>query len=70
VAQPVVAGDARACAHLTVSADTTDFVPGGFVDVVVTCRIDYSDLWIPVLPGSVTVRAAERAPIDPYRSVQ
>jgi hypothetical protein len=55
---------------LKVSATTTDFFPGGSVQVVVSCEIDFADLLVPGMPGHVTVQAEETAPIDPFRSVQ
>jgi Flp pilus assembly protein TadG len=70
VAQPDVANDLHACQRLTVTTNTTHFAPGGFVVVVVTCQINYSDLLIPGVPGRAVVQASERAPIDPFRSVQ
>jgi Flp pilus assembly protein TadG len=60
----------HACASPKILADTSQFVPGGFVRVTVSCRIDFSDLMMPGLPGSTVVRASQIAPIDPYRSVQ
>jgi len=69
-AQPVVADQAHSCVQLNVSTDTSHFVPGGYVRVIVSCQIDYSDLLVPGFPGHTTVQAIEVAPIDPFRSVQ
>jgi Flp pilus assembly protein TadG len=69
-AAPVVANQAHSCTQLNVTADTADFVPGGSVRVVVSCQIDFSDLFVPGLPGHTTVQEAVSAPIDPFRSVQ
>ncbi len=69
-AQPAVADQAHSCVALSVSTDTSHFVPGGYVRVIVSCQIDFSDLLIPGFPGHATVQATEVAPIDPFRSVQ
>jgi hypothetical protein len=69
-ATPVVAGQTHSCARLSVTTDTEQFVPGGFVRVVVSCDIDWSDLLVPGVPGHTEVQAVETAPIDPFRSVQ
>ncbi len=68
-AEPVVAAK-HSCAQLGVTADVGSYVPGGFVRVTVTCRVDFSDLAVPGLPGGVSVTAVQTAPIDPYRSVR
>jgi len=60
----------RPCDERNVAVDTRGFAPGGTVIVSVTCRVSFSDLGIPVFPGSLTVRARQAAPIDPYRAVQ
>ena len=59
----------RSCAQLRVTTDVGAFVPGGVVRVAVTCRVDFSDLLVPGLPGAVTVTSVKVAPIDPYRAV-
>jgi Flp pilus assembly protein TadG len=69
-AAPVVGGQTHSCVQLSVTTDTSDFVPGGFVRVVVSCQIDYRDLVIPGVPGHSEVQVVETAPIDPFRSVQ
>jgi Flp pilus assembly protein TadG len=48
---------------------TTDFKPGDFVTVVVTCDIDYSDLGLPGAPGSKQITRVFTSPLDPYRGV-
>jgi Flp pilus assembly protein TadG len=58
------------CVHLQVLTDVSHFFPGGFVTVTVVCEVDLSDLSVPGIPGSTTIRATSTAPIDPYRSVQ
>jgi Flp pilus assembly protein TadG len=60
---------ARTCEARQVITDTSHFVPGGFVTVTVVCQVPLSDLSVPGMPGSATVRATSTAPIDPYRAV-
>jgi Flp pilus assembly protein TadG len=69
-ASPAVADQQHSCTGLTVETDTGEFFPGGSVQVTVSCRVNYSDLLIPGMPGSTAVRATVTAPIDPFRSVQ
>ena len=69
-ASPVVVNQVHSCTELNVVADTSQFAPGGYVRVVVSCAIDYTDLLIPGMPGHTEVRAAVIAPIDPFRSVR
>lgn len=57
------------CANAHVVTDTSRFVPGGYVQVTVVCQVRLSDLAVPGIPGTTTVRATSTAPIDPYRSV-
>ncbi|MCM0621271.1 TadE family protein [Nocardioides bruguierae] len=45
-----------------------DWAPDGEVRVVLTCRVDYSDLGLVGLPGSLSVDADSAVPLDPYRS--
>lgn len=61
---------ARLCPHPEVTTDVSHFYPGGYVRVTVSCQVVLSDLGVPGMPGSTTVRATSTAPIDPYRSVQ
>jgi Flp pilus assembly protein TadG len=69
-ATPIVANQAHACTQLRVETDTTSFVPGGSVRVLLSCDIDYSDLLLPGMPGHAVVNVVVRAPIDPFRTVQ
>lgn len=62
-------GRTRACVSGTVVVDVSQFVPGGSVTVEVACSVDLSDLSVPGVPGSTTVRASATAPLDPYRAV-
>lgn len=57
------------CAHLDVSVDTSDFVPGGSVAVTVSCAVQLSDLTGLDLPATETVANRSVEPIDTYRSV-
>ncbi|MDR1077067.1 MAG: pilus assembly protein, partial [Propionibacteriaceae bacterium] len=54
-----------------VTVDGSGFdAPGdqvGFVRVEVVCRVNLSDIAIPGLPGSVTIRADASSPIDVFR---
>jgi Flp pilus assembly protein TadG len=61
---------AHTCAHSQIETDVSHFYPGGYVTVTVVCQVDLSDLSVPGIPGSTTVRASATAPIDPYRSVR
>jgi Flp pilus assembly protein TadG len=63
-------GGGHTCAHAEVVTDVSHFYPGGYVTVTVTCAVSLSDLAVPGIPGSTTIRATSTAPIDPYRSVQ
>ena len=60
------------CATLTVAVDTSGFrvAPGlpSQVKVNVACTIPLSDLAIPGMPGSRTMRADMASPLDRYRS--
>jgi Ni,Fe-hydrogenase III small subunit len=58
------------CARTWVSTDVSDFHPGGSVTVTVICSVDLSDLSVPGVPGSTSIRVLTTAPVDPYRSVQ
>lgn len=46
------------------------FLPGDFLTVTVTCRVDYADLGLPGAPGSRTVTRQFTSPLDPYRGVR
>ena len=59
------------CASLTVSVDTTGFaVPVGSpaqVSTRVTCVVALSDIGVPGMPGSKTLRAQFASPLDRFR---
>jgi hypothetical protein len=67
---PIIADPSDVCAAVSVRTDTTHFVPGGFVRVVVECQIDLSDLFVPGFSGHENVQETVIAPIDPFRSLQ
>jgi TadE-like protein len=49
---------------------SSDFLPGDFITVVVTCDLDYSDLGMPGAPGSKLLTREFTSPLDPYRGVR
>jgi Flp pilus assembly protein TadG len=57
------------CSEESISVNVSNFAPGGSVTVAVSCSVNLSDLSVPGVPGTTTVRASATAPIDPYRSV-
>ncbi len=59
----------RTCIRPQITTDTSHFYAGGYVTVTVECHVELSDIAIPGMPGSTTVRASATAPIDPYRGV-
>ncbi len=61
--------ESHICADPQISTDVSHFHPGGYVTVSVACQVSLSDLSVPGVPGSTTIRASTTAPIDPYRSV-
>ena len=44
------------CADPQVSTDVSQFYPGGYVTVSVACQVPLSDLSVPGIPGSTTIR--------------
>jgi Flp pilus assembly protein TadG len=57
------------CSAVTVTTDTSHFIPGGQVRVTVTCRTDLADLSGLRLPGSTTQTVSFTSAIDTFRSV-
>jgi Flp pilus assembly protein TadG len=59
------------CTRVDVSVDTSDFdkAPGvpGSVAVIVTCRLNLSDLALPGVPGSKVLTSTMSSPIDTWR---
>ena len=57
------------CAGLTVSVDTSDFRPGGWVRVDLSCTISLSDLSGIWTPGTRTMQARGLAVVDSFRRI-
>lgn len=71
-------GEAQGAASNAVSAsmgatscptavDTSTFVAGGSVTVLVSCVVPFGDLGLVGLPGSTTVKGTSVAPLDQFR---
>jgi Flp pilus assembly protein TadG len=58
------------CRQFQVATDTGTFQPGGTVTTEVACTAGLSDLGMPGLPGSKTLRGRYTAPVDRFRGVQ
>jgi Flp pilus assembly protein TadG len=58
------------CGQLGVDVDTSAFGPGGYVQVSVRCTSDLSGLAIAGLPGSVTLTATSRSPLETLRQLE
>ena len=65
-----LASDRVTCSQLTVSTDTSSFVPGGSVRVQVSCAVSLSDLSLLHLPGAETLTGVATSPVDRFRSVE
>ena len=64
-----LAASGIACAGgITTDVDVSNFVPGGWVTVTVTCNASISDVASLNLPGSRTFTASASEVIDVYRS--
>ena len=57
----------RTCTQLLVNTDVALHGTDGTIKVVLTCLIDRSDLLIPGISESTSVRSVQVAPLDPYR---
>ena len=57
------------CSHLSVTTNLSSFVPGGNVQVEVSCAVSLSDLSLLHLPGTETVSGVATSPVDQFRSV-
>jgi Flp pilus assembly protein TadG len=57
-----------ACSGLSYAG--TSFVAGGQVSVTLQCRVDWDDLGLIGLPGSVAVDGTSIAPLDQYRRTE
>ena len=56
------------CAGMTADVDTGSFRPGGQVTVTITCTADLSGLAVSGLPGTATMTATGRAPLEAHRA--
>ena len=57
------------CTGMTADVDTGSFRPGGVVTVTITCTADLSGLAISGLPGTATITATGRAPLEAHRQI-
>ena len=57
------------CTGITADVDTGSFRPGGVVTVTITCTADLSGLALSGLPGTATVTATGRAPLEAHRQI-
>ena len=57
------------CTGITANVDTGSFRPGGVVTVTITCAADLSGLALSGLPGTATVTATGRAPLEAHRQI-
>lgn len=55
------------CSRMDTAVDATDFRAGGTVSVTLTCVADLSGLALSGLPGSATMTATGRAPLETFR---
>lgn len=49
--------------------DTSNWVEGGTVTVIIRCRVSYSGLGLIGLPGSARVEVSSVAPLDQFRRI-
>lgn len=68
-AQATLESGGVACREMAVSVDTTGFDFGGTVSALVTCTMEVSDVASLGVPGSTTLTASFREPVDTYRGV-
>ncbi len=69
VAAATLANGGLSCAGIQVSVDSGSFHAGGEVAVTVTCTADLSDLAVAGVPGSVSLTATSRSPLETYRQL-
>jgi Flp pilus assembly protein TadG len=55
------------CTSMSITVDDSDFRAGGTVGATLTCTADLSGLALAGLPGSVTISATGRAPLEQFR---
>lgn len=68
-ATATLTGGHLSCAHVGVSVDTADFVPGGWVAVTVTCAVSLADVTGLRLPAAESVSSRFVEPLDLYRGL-
>jgi len=69
VAATNLAASGMACAHgSTVIVDTSNWGPGGWVTVTVSCTANFSDVTSLAVPGNRTFTATAAEVIDVFRS--
>lgn len=72
VARQVAASNLQAagvsCSTFNVTVNVSDFVPGGYVAVAISCVADFGDLTSLGVPGSRTFTGQATEIIDVYRS--
>jgi Flp pilus assembly protein TadG len=64
-----LANAGMSCTGMTTRVDTGSYRPGGVVTVTITCTTDLSDLALSGLPGTATLTATGRAPLETYRQM-
>lgn len=62
-------GHSVTCQHLGVDVDTSGFTAGGWVQATVSCSVDLADLTLLRVPGTRTLTATFRQPVDTYRGL-
>jgi Flp pilus assembly protein TadG len=67
-AATALGSDHVTCADVAVSTDTADFVPGGEVQVTVTCHVNVAALVGLDLPVSEALSSTAASVIDTYRA--
>ena len=68
-ATTALGADHVTCAGLTVVTNSADFIPGGQVQVTVTCHVDLADLVGLRLPATEALSSTASSVVDLYRSV-
>lgn len=66
-AQQYLGNETMGCAVLNVATNTTQFQPGGYVEVTVTCTTDLSDMAVLAVPGTKTFSATALEVVDTFR---
>jgi Flp pilus assembly protein TadG len=69
-ARAALESSGRACTSLNVTVDTALFTHGGHVDVTIACAVDAGGLVGIQAPGTITVQADARSPIEMFRELE